>query len=502
VTGAMTGSMTGPTTGPVTGDAVTLYGDFSLGAAEVALPLSELREVIPRPATFESLPMNAPGLVGAVNLRHLVIPVLDLCNLDGRGRGEGDVIVIVAHDGYVFGLLAGEIRGVVRVADSALLETTVSDRHQLFSHSFERPDNGATVSVLDCAAIVALPGAPRVRDSTPAGVNAVAEAGAEIAGRQRMVMLLRSADIGLCIDVKYVHSVVPQLVIKESTLAGGQCRGVVELDGTFVPAIDPLDLIGLGRLPADAAHRGIALKLPRGLVVLTVSEVASIEAVPDAAFVTLPPFGMPRPDLLHGIVDLPGPGQHLVLNGSALRELPELDVLAGLGMPIHAGATAVKSTVDARRSADEAEGREIFDSVRPFLTYSVGRDVATPLMQISEIVPYPERLIPLERGGAVRGVFVHRKTSVPLICLGTLLGEYDVDMTRPSVLLVDVDRGLVGFIVPALRAIEASVWEEKPLDRAKAPEELLRSGPLVKVGLGDQARMIPHIDLQELASVG
>ncbi len=476
---------------------VTLYGVFSLGPAEVALPLSELREVIPRPSTFETLPISAPGLVGAVNLRHLVIPILDLRRLDGmESGGEGEAIVIVAHDGYVFGLLAGEIRGVVRVPDSALFETTVSERSPLFSHSFERPDNAAVVSVLDCHAIAALPGAPRVRDVAGPKESGPARP-VEGAGPQRMIMLLRSGALGLCIDVTHVHSVVPQLIIKDSTLAGGACRGVVELDGYAVPAVDLLELLGLGLLPADQSHRGIALHLPRGLIVLTVSEVSSIQALPDNGFVELPPFGMPRPDLLFGIVDLPGAGQHLMIDGEAVKAQPNLDAIAGLAIPL-AGTVGQPSTVDSVRDGDEVDGREIVESVRPFLTYNVGHDAATPLMQISEIVPYPSDLIPVD-GGPLKGFFVHRRTSVPLLCLGTLLGQYDVDRTGANVLLVDVDGGLVGFIVPTLRAIEESIWEERAQGTAKSGEDLLRSGPLVKVGRGAQARMIPNIDLHRLA---
>src|SRR6185369_10344865 len=103
-------------------------------------------------------------------------------------------------------------------------------------------------------------------------------------------------------------------------------------------------------------------------------------------------------------------------DGAAVRALPDLDVLAGLAMPIGGVVAGPTALTRADERGDELDGREIFDSVRPFLTYSVGMDVATPLMQISEIVPYPGELIPLENGH-LRGVFVHRTTSVPLLCL-------------------------------------------------------------------------------------
>src|SRR5215207_1419138 len=100
-----------------------LYGVFTVNEVQVALPLSELREVIPCPPTFEPLLASAPGLVGAVNLRHQVIPVIDLRGVLGMDAGSPmDVVVIVAHEAHAFGLLATGVHGVVRVEPDELFE--------------------------------------------------------------------------------------------------------------------------------------------------------------------------------------------------------------------------------------------------------------------------------------------------------------------------------------------------------------------------------------------
>src|SRR3954453_16058849 len=100
----------------------TIYGVFTVARVRVALPLSELREVIPSPPSFEPLLATAPGLVGAVNVRHQVIPVLDLRRILGIDATQStDVVVVVSYDGLVFGLLACAVNGVVRLEDSALL---------------------------------------------------------------------------------------------------------------------------------------------------------------------------------------------------------------------------------------------------------------------------------------------------------------------------------------------------------------------------------------------
>ncbi|WP_238018112.1 chemotaxis protein CheW [Dactylosporangium sp. AC04546] len=95
------------------------------------------------------------------------------------------------------------------------------------------------------------------------------------------------------------------------------------------------------------------------------------------------------------------------------------------------------------------------------------------------------------RTGAKRPNSHHRR-SVPLLCLATLLGQRDE--AEPATSRVVLVEG-VGFIVPALRAIEESVWEERrPSANAGPPS--LAGAPLVKI----DGRILPRIDLRRIAS--
>lgn len=495
------------TTIAMAGSTDALYGVFHAGDVRVALPLDELREVIMRPPRFSSLPATGDGLLGAVNLRHVVIPVLDLCRLAGYGAHDGDaggrVIVIVAREGHVFGLLADEIEGVARVTAESLLETNVAgDDAALFSHTFERPEDGAVVSLLDAAAIAARPGIPVVKD---VGLRPPIGQGGIDASR-RTVLLLQCGPVGLSIDVTHVHSVIPQLTLHPSPLDGSTCRGVVHLHGRAVPAVDPLRLLGLGSLPDDGTMRGLVLATERGLVVLTVTDISDIAAVPVDDVLPLPPVGMRKGGFLDGILRLEDGRQHLLLNGAAMRADVELDTLAGLGLPLD-GAEA--GPVDEEPAADEGEatretkdGQRIVTRVRKYLTYSVGMEAATPLEQITEIVPYPEKAIGLESGGELLGVFTHRRLSVPLLSLGMLLGLPEpVDRSAARVLLVDTPGGdLVGLVVPALHAIEDSVWEEVGPAEPGDPGTMLQRGQLVKIGTEAQGRLLPYVDLRNLVA--
>ncbi|AGZ46313.1 chemotaxis protein CheW [Actinoplanes friuliensis] len=481
-----------------------LFGVFHAGDLRVALPLDELREVIMRPPSFSPLPATATGLLGAVNLRHVIIPVLDLCRLAGHedGNTSGKVIVIVARGDQLFGLLADEIEGVVRLTADALLETTVAgDPPALFSHTFERPEDGAVVSLLDAEAISKLPGIPVVRDTGPRG--AVTGLGGETAdASRRTVLLLRCGPIGLCIDVNHVHSVIPQLTVHSSPLEGTTCRGVVHLHDKAVPAVDPLVLLGLGSVPDDGNLRGLVLAMPRGLVVLTVSDIADIASVPVSDVLPLPPVGMRKGGFLTGVLRSESGDQHLLLDGEALRADAELDALGSLGVSLRGRTETPPPPPVKQQDKDRPDGRQVVPSVRKFLTYSVGMEAATPLSQITEIVPYPPNAIALDGGGPLMAIFTHRRLSVPLLSLQALLGVAgSPDTSTARVLLVDAPGGeLIGFVVPALHAIEDSVWEETAPKEPGEPGTMLQRGPLVKIGTEAAGRLLPNVDLTELVA--
>ena len=273
-------------------DADQVYGILTIGPSQVALPLAGLREVIPCPQQLIALPSHAPGLLGAVDLRGQVIPVLDLRVVLGMDttRSPDQVVVVVVQDDRVLGLLADAVRGITLTSARALHPmTAVGEVELLFSASFERDEDGSVVSVLDIAAICRLPGTPVIRDVDPLGrmdalVGAQRRHGPDGATAKdgappRSVLLMRCGPIGLGIEIEHVHATLPYLRVHPSPLRQGACLGVVDYDEAKVPAIDPLHLMGMGTLPSDRVQ-GLVLRLGPGLVVLLLTEVIEIVQVP------------------------------------------------------------------------------------------------------------------------------------------------------------------------------------------------------------------------------
>ena len=472
-------------------DGDVVYGLLRLAGMDIALPLSALREVVPCPAELAGLPASAPGLLGAIELRRLVLPVLDLQAVTDRAqdRRADQVVVVVASGNRVLGLLADQVHGICEVPADTLVAAHAQGGALLFSHTFRHPETGRAYSVLDAAAVLRLPGLPTVTDVTR-DTATVRDGGPERS--RRTLTVLRCGEYRLAIDASYVHTTIPTPDLRASVLTSRMCPGTVVYDDREVPVVDPLVLLGLGCLaPADTGA-GLVLDLGRGYVVLALSELLELIHVDSDDVLPTPSFALPRPDLLAGMVAVEGVGDCLLLDGAALLTDPQLSAFGAVNTALETTRSGDASTVSAAAAA--ASGAP------SYLTYSIGLDLATRLEQVSEILPYPSALTRTSVPGLL-GLITHRRAVVPVLCLATLLGRQEQEVGPSTcLLLVEVEDGVVAFAVDALRSIAPLTWTDA--DQAVRGEAAdrgttLRSAPLVRVG--EDSRFLPDVDLRTVA---
>jgi purine-binding chemotaxis protein CheW len=473
-------------------DEDVVYGLLQLAGMDVALPLSALREVVPCPTELAGLPAAAPGLLGAMELRRLVLPVLDLQAALGRpeDRRADQVVVVVACGGRVLGLLADQAQGICQVPADTLVSTQAQGGGLLFSHTFRHPETGRAYSVLDAEAVLQLPGVPTVTDVTR-DAGTVRDPG-HARGR-RTLTVLRCGEFRLAIDASHVHTTIPTPALRSSVLTSRMCPGTVVYGDREVPVVDPLVLLGLGELPRSDTGAGLVLDLGPGYVVLALSELLELAHVDPDDVLPMPSFALPRPDLLDGMVVVEAIGDCLVLDGAALLTDPQLSGFAAVN-------TALETTRGGGEPTTLTAAAAAASGAPAYLTYSVGLDIATRLEQVSEILPFPTTLTRTSVPGLL-GMITHRHAAVPVLCLSTLLGR-DERQVGPStcLLLVDTDGGPVAFSVDSLRTIAPLTWtdaDQAVRGAAADTGATLRSAPLVRVG--EDTRLLPDLDLRAVA---
>ena len=401
------------------------FGGFTLAGLQLALPMLALREVLPL-QRLQPLPTPADGVIGGVDLRGVLVPVLDLRRVMGLAVSPQDqpAVVVMVHGGHILGLLADGISGVFEVAGQPCCDVSVQDPvAAVLAGTVRRDDTGCLVSILSPAAIAAWPQVPMVRDpepqrAAPRAGDALAATGLAGADAQPPWMLMRCGPMPLAIEALAVQATLAQVQVLPSPLAQGACRGVIAYDGQHIGALDLLALCGLGRLQDEDIRQAFVLQLPKGRVAMLVSEVTDIVRCPPSAMQPLPRFALPRPELLCGALQsgvVPGGRPCLALDRDAIGACAEVSGLAATNTP------ADKLDMPGNASAAAGGGTASGGAGRSMLTFDLGREVATPIDQVQEILAFGDHVQTLDGNGPVIGLLCNRDRTIPVVCLSRLL---------------------------------------------------------------------------------
>ncbi len=475
----MTGSMGAPS-GPDPAVTAMTVGLFRVGPCMLAVSVDAVREVIRRPARTLAVPSAIAGLVGAVDVRGVIIPVLDLRAALGLGSDHvhDEVVVILRQYGRLVGLLADGVNGIATIDRHRLtpVEAHVPVGTTLHTHSFTW--EAQPVWLLDAARIAAIPGLPMV-----------AEAETRTTGRsfdRRVTRLFfRTGPFHFALQATEVDATVARAELRPSPLTSRLCHGVFDHHGRSIPAVDPLRLLGLGALePAGESPILILRCRNDGRVGLRIDAVHDMVAQAADDVLPMPALAVADPSCFEGVtVDKHGT-QHLVLSAEGLRDLESVDTyarLSGIG-PLASGAAA---------AAQVARNQVV--------VFTAGARAAVPLLQLQEVIAYPEVVTAIaDVRPHLIGLFDHRGKPIPLLALDRALGARAGSGAHSRVLLVSGEAGTVGFAVDVLHGIEAA-RAMQPHDRravghvATAPS----MNALVEIGAGG-GEVLPLLDLQAL----
>ena len=130
----------------------------------LALPMAALREVLPCP-TLLALPCPAACVVGGIDLRGVMVPVVDLrvLTLPARHVASGSAkatagacVIVMEHAGRVLGLLSDGVTGVFQAVPGSLSLADVADpAAAVLAGSIRSADDGQLLHLLSAPALAA-----------------------------------------------------------------------------------------------------------------------------------------------------------------------------------------------------------------------------------------------------------------------------------------------------------------------------------------------------------
>jgi purine-binding chemotaxis protein CheW len=478
------------------------YGGFALGGLELALPMSALREVV-RCKNVTALPCPAKCVIGGVDLRGMMIPVVDLRIVFGHPApaAEGRHVVIIAHNGALMGLLADDLRGLFEAAPGSFRRTIVGDAiAAVFLASVQRADNGKIVSILSSDALAQLSQVPMVEDLEAARHerDEIAEFGIEPATTVPMVLLACNG-IPFAVESGIVYATLSKPCIEITALSN---LSVIVYDGVKIPVIDLLELCGLGRIDRSNDTAAIVVAMKTGYVALLISNVLDVVQTRVHDVTPLPAFALPRPGLFAGSLPLSAlptalvtrfegsVNQFLVIDAARLQADNSLLSAGGMNSSANGKKRNPLALVDLGSS-----------NRRPMITFMLETEHATPLEHVREILTYQPGTELFRTAGPMLGLMVHRSRSVPVMCLGQMFGEARSTPTASSrILVVESGDELVGFAVRQLNSIEQADWEPSIRGSERAGAARGESQKLACFESRTIDQMLPIVDLRALVA--
>ncbi|RZS58325.1 chemotaxis protein CheW [Sphaerotilus mobilis] len=489
------------------------WGSFTLGGASYAVPLEHLREAVPA-GRLSVWPGTAACVTGAIELRGLMLPVVDLRRLAGAAAAAADrpedvapLVIVIAHAGHLLGLCADAVTGIFQASAERVQAVTLADGSEpCVRGSLVRPDHGELLSVLHPPALMALPQVPRCRDPRTATPPDDTAEGAR-PGRSTIPggihwLLVQAGDWRLAIDSARVRMAVPLDGLRPSVLSrmpgNTDCLGEWPHPSHPITVIDPLARSGLGALAEGQARQALLLDTDGGLLGLAIGAVLDVRQLPATALQAMPGGRVTQAQWFAGVLTLEQPSDD--------RDASPVLALDAQRWTAHAELSNLASLHGQARHADSALAtREAATSALTLITYALPAEAGTPIDQIDEVLPWRADRAGLDDDGCNPwlGLVMHRDRPVVLLCLRRWSGV-DAGPIDPEASILVVRSGVhrMGFVVPRLLTIESAGWQPAVAGmlRHRSPSPITASRLAQVNPATGPRRLVPVLDLQDIAS--
>jgi purine-binding chemotaxis protein CheW len=434
------------------------------GGETLALPLAEVTEVL-QPRLLTRVPHGPASLLGLVNLRGAVAPVISLAALMGAAASP--------VTGATRLVLMWPRTPVALLADAVLSLADTRDARQL-----------------DLRALLAKDFAGLLRRSAAfdgAVTSGQVEAMPFHTDRTLLTFLLAGQSYALPMtDVVEIARLPDDRATLPQTDAA--MLGVTALRGGLLPLVSPRVLLGLPALVPDIAQaRVVVVRMVDEMVGLVVDSVQALLRVPEAAIDAVPSV------LTRGASEARVAAICRLEGGRRLVSLLDTEQLLD-----RETAERVRGAVAGKAMAMAGEAVEGSGGAEKFVLFQLGGETyGLPIAAVEEVVRHPGALTRIPRAPEfLEGVMNLRGTVVPVIDQRRRFAVQGPAASRRRIIVVRLNGLLAGFAVDAVSEIAGI----DPAGLAATPEMAAEGGQIFDrvATAGRDGQMILIVDPQAL----
>lgn len=497
-------------------DSDEVFGAFRLGSMALALPMTVLREVVPF-TRLQQLPTAAPWVLGGLDLRGVLVPVVDLSVLLGHTdqADHRQCVVIVAHDGHLAGVVATAVDCLFSAPTQKLNVFHGTDPvGRVARGSLQNPVSGKLLTVLCAQALMALPQLPAVSDPEPhRQSHELSQEHASAEEHHRIpLLLMRSRGLLFAVNPEEIETTMPRAQLQNKDVCNGHYKGNAIYREREIPAISLTEYLNIGAVKAspnpaagDHAQPAFVLRFGQGAMAVLIDEILDIVHVNQGHLIDLPQVPALQTNVLRqaiatqSIYPEQGNEEHFyVIHPPGMISDPRLKSLADL---VHEAESSKDTPGDLANQQDSLHRLEVDQRV---IVFDMNGDHAIPIGEIAEVLPYRGVKEAFPRDNPFRGIMTHRNRAIPVVDLAQQLGLPRQNLnTSSNVLVVHLENQPIGLAVGCLRSIEQAKWSPQVpvLGAARhARQGLTRhTQKLAEVLVGNQRKMLEVISARDEA---
>lgn len=462
------------------------YGVFHITGMNIGVCAQNIQEVV-KDEDIQPIPTSYEYIVGAINLRGVVVPVIDLgiylkkppfMMLDRS-------IAILRHNDQIVGLVVDRVIGI---SDCETSNLKVADGFNLSSGYFMNGDDATAVTIVTFESIARLPGVDTVEAKSGRCI--------ESRGESLYLLLMESGHLSVAVPSSIVHTILIDPRVQDSALRSSVCAGVIEVDGKNVPALEFAQMCGLKG--ARRTHtQAFVVKYEAGMVAFLIDSIVDVVLTHSKDLISTPARGAGYAPMVKGVIpnniakvrDGVDSGYLVIdedqlLNSSTALTFASLNTLSR----------------DRKNEACQvgSDGTGSTHETIQALVFNLRGEMAVRVSEVSEIIPWNREKELHGASGQARFLVENRGTILPVFCLAECAGVSPGQMTDESrILIINGRHQTMGFLVSSLVSIE-SVLQSKAERTQGSGYGAVKSSGLVTVKRESGTMMIQLIDIRRI----
>ena len=488
---------------PETITTVRQFVTFHLGSENVAVPLTDVQEIIRLP-TIVAVPLAVPSLKGLANLRGTVLPIISLRQVFGLAEAADDdaTRVVVVNGARPYGFVVDRMANVVTAEPreiEALSDVSVSVDATLLDGVIKQAQS--MILLLNTAELTASLQNPAslAAANDVGGAEGATQSDGEVALSDEMQLVsfeLDGQEFALPIEAVQEIVQVPKTIVGVPR-AGNHVIGVITLRDRLLPLVSLRTLFGLSPAAIDERSRIVVIahvvggrQHNIGLVTDTVREVLRVPA---------------------SVVDaLP----NLLAASDGFREIEQMCRLDGgkrlvsILLPERLFGdrvldAAINEAASLSGDSDMSTTSDVIDTVGDddgqFVVFRIaGEEYGVPIADVQEIVRVPERITQVPRTpDFVEGMMNLRGVVLPVIDQRRRFALEAIARNDGQRIMVFLQGGVrTGFIVDSVS--EVLRIAARQISPAPAVTTLRHSAVSSVANITATARIILMLDVDRL----